>query len=449
VAEILHYLISKGLIQGASFDTLWLERLSIMHNPEEDGPSDLPSRLQKILEEYFPGLDYSQLRGFDLQALFRYLAVFFALDLQSDSYLRFFMDYVMDFMKKYRGGVSEFLEWWEEKSSKASLVIPEGIDAVRIMTVHKAKGLQFPAVIFPFADEEFRKTRKHLWVRLEEDLAEPLQVAYLPAKESLLETGYAPILQEEKDLSVIDLVNVLYVALTRPEERLHIISKPFPAKTEGPVSVPRLILNFLQSQGLYQEGCLQYQFGEEFRKEAAPIIRQAPELEEEKLKGKAHLKMMLRKHAPASWEMDEPEQNREWGTLVHALMSEMKDVRDIPAHIDHLHLSGELTDEGAAKLKKMADRLLNDPVIMALFDPAAEVRNEAEILTADGKSYRPDRVMIRSGKVTVIDYKTGVRRDSHKEQLEEYAKLLRQMNYVVDSAYLLYLDESPESIRVL
>jgi ATP-dependent exoDNAse (exonuclease V) beta subunit len=449
VAEILHFLVSKNYIAGVTFDSLWLERLSATKNPtDEIQPEFLPG-FQNILEEYFPGFEYSQLRGFDLQALFRYLAVFFSLDLQEDSYLRFFMDYVMDFMKKNQGGISEFLEWWEGKSTKASLVIPEGIDAVRIMTVHRAKGLQFPAVIFPFADEEFRKTRKHLWVKLEEDLAEPLRVAYLPARESLSETEYAPILQEEKDLSVIDLVNVLYVALTRPEERLYVISKQFPAKTVGPVSVPKLILNFLQKQGLFEEGRQQYQFGERSGKESQAIAHPVQEQADDKLKGKAHLKMMLRKHAPDSWAMDEPEQNREWGTMVHDLMSEMNDIKDIPEIIGSLQRSGELTDEDASKLRKMARELLNDKEIMNLFSPGCEVRNEAEILTPEGKSYRPDRVMIRSGKVTIIDYKTGFQRDSHKKQVEDYASLLQQMNYVVESAYLLYLNETPVTVRVI
>jgi len=88
-------------------------------------------------------------------------------------------------------------------------------------------------VIFPFADEQVRVTRKNLWVTLDEDLARPLKTAYLPAQKSLADTVYRELYEDEMDRSVVDMVNVLYVALTRPEERLYVLAKDILKKPKG------------------------------------------------------------------------------------------------------------------------------------------------------------------------------------------------------------------------
>jgi CRISPR/Cas system-associated exonuclease Cas4 (RecB family) len=93
--------------------------------------------------------------------------------------------------------------------------------------------------------------------------------------------------------------------------------------------------------------------------------------------------------------------------------------------------------------------ILESPEISRFFDPACEVRNEPEILTPEGILYRPDRVLMQQDRVTIIDYKTGKHRTEHRDQVLKYAGLLNEMNYKVDSAYLLYLNRLPEVVRVI
>ncbi len=449
LANIILYLTQSGHLTDVPFDLVCHEVFPSIYGDHSSKAGIDVDRFSEWLTSHFPDLKYEGLKNLDLPGLFHHLAAVFGFSVYSDSYLRFFMDFVLEFMKNKHGGIPEFLEWWDEKSGDASLIIPEGIDAVRIMTIHKAKGLQFPAVIFPFADEEFRTTKKNLWVTLEDDLAMPLNVAYVPVRNSLENTPFAALLQDERDLSELDMVNVLYVAMTRPEERLYIITKTLPAKTEGPLSLPKLFLNFLQSEGIFQEDKKTYQFGDRvMRKEKRDETVSNPEKDATDFRGRPALKLLLRKHAPASWEMSDPEKKSAWGILVHHLMADLKSLEDLDASVDRMILEGDIGSEEGSTLKKMTSALLNYPEVAMFFNDEYQVKSEAEILTREGISRRPDRVLLKGNKALIVDYKTGPVNQYHKEQVGDYAELLEKMGYDLDGAYLLYLNERPELVRV-
>ena len=80
-----------------------------------------------------------------------------------DIYLQFFLDVVLAFTEKKGSSLSEFLLWWEERKNKEAIVIPEGTNAVQIMTIHKSKGLAFNVVMIPFNWEDRKKTTD-IWV---------------------------------------------------------------------------------------------------------------------------------------------------------------------------------------------------------------------------------------------------------------------------------------------
>ncbi|MCK9400462.1 MAG: UvrD-helicase domain-containing protein [Bacteroidales bacterium] len=439
MAHILRYIIDKGLMTGV--------RLEDFFSKDDQ---QLSEGFSEIITGHFPFIDINRLKSLEIFGLTQYLILHFKLNRLNDSYMRFFQDIVLEFVKDHRGGLPEFLEWWEEKSLKASVVIPEGINAVRIMTIHKAKGLQFPAVIFPHADEQVRATRKNLWVPLDEDFARPLKTAYLLTQKSMKETIYEALYDDEIDRSIVDMVNVLYVALTRPEERLYVLTKDFPEKSDGAISVPKLLSQFFQSEGTWSPGRDLYQYGERWQR-AEPGEKETREdvsAEEPSVCG-ASLKMLLRRHAPMAWDMDEPGKNREWGNLVHLAMSMTSRADQVGIVLQELLISGLITSEQQNELSVLMAGILRNPEISCFFDPAFEVRNEPEILTLDGRLYRPDRILMQRERVTIIDYKTGKHRAEYLDQVLKYAGLLNEMNYKVDGAYLLYLNRQPEVVKVI
>lgn len=449
IAHLAHFLTVKGILPQRSFEILFSteERENIEADNEQH---NISNRFRILLSEIMPDFKYGSLKNMEIFPLTQYLIMYFGLSRHIDSYLRFFQDVILNFLSTQQGGIPEFLDWWEIKSQTASVIIPEGIDAVRIMTIHKAKGLQFPVVIFPFADEEVRATRKHIWVRLPDGFAEPLKIACLPAQKALEGTIYKEVYKDEIDRSHIDMVNVLYVALTRPEERLYVITKTLPENTDRYNTVPKLISRFLQAEGKWEKESVSYQYGERWKR---PEKEKKEDQDEVSIvaetTGRSTLRLLLKQHAPEAWGIEEPERNREWGNLVHLALSMIRDARDAEGVLQDLKLEGVITPEQQEDLSGIIDGLIHHPEIGRFFSTTFEARNEPELMDEKGKFYRPDRVIFRDNKATVIDYKTGKPSQYHHDQVKKYADLLRQMQYEIEGVYLIYLDKQPAVVRVL
>jgi ATP-dependent exoDNAse (exonuclease V) beta subunit len=394
--QIIHFMADRKMMPGVAPEDFFKR----LESPD-------PAAFYLLLSKHFSFLDYHYLKSLEIFGLVQFLVHHFDLGNRNNSYLRFFQDVILEFVKLRHGGLPEFLEWWEDKSTKASVIIPDGINAVRIMTIHKAKGLQFPAVIFPFADEHVRVTWKYLWVPVDDQIAEPLKTAYLPANKSLVDTVYADVYEDEHNRSVVDMANVLYVALTRPEERLYVLTKDFPEKNDDPASVPKWFSRFFMSEGLWQKNRLVYQYGDRWKREEPAKPPQEQETPSVPFAGRPSLDMLLRRHAPLAWDMEEPERNREWGTLVHLVMEKVTHTGQVDEVLQNLVVDGLISSTQQVELLSLLKEIIENPAISAFFEPSTEARNEPEILTREGVLFRPDRALIRQNSVTIIDYKTG------------------------------------------
>jgi ATP-dependent exoDNAse (exonuclease V) beta subunit len=112
-----------------------------------------------------------------------------------------------------------FLEFGIKNAEKFSIPSPEGTNAVQIMTIHKSKGLEFPVVIFPFAERRFRKPKDKLWLNAEEQ-----DFGFIDNSTAVEGLRSCCCFQSKKTRRIVDNINVLYVALTRAEEQLYVIS---------------------------------------------------------------------------------------------------------------------------------------------------------------------------------------------------------------------------------
>jgi ATP-dependent exoDNAse (exonuclease V) beta subunit len=435
-AHIIQFLIVKGLPGNIDLEEHFAKSIQ----------SDTYN-FYALLQEYYPLIDFTLLNKLELFGLLQYLSFHFGLENDNDGYLQAFLDYVLNFSAKLSGGLKDFLDWWDKKQSDASLQMPERTNAVRIMTIHKAKGLQFPVVIYPFADESRKTTIKNTWVRLDEKLAKPMTSACLPVNRKLENTVYHQIITDENNRSNEDLANLLYVAMTRPEERLYVMTKDIPGKITETPSIPNYLGSFLKEEGEWDEEKTVYQYGERWLKKSEP---QKTTVEENELKSycRPSLNILLRYHAPAIWDMEDPESNREWGNLVHLVMSKLDHPDQIQAVLADLLADGLVTASRQNDLTALISNIFDDPEIYRLFTLKGEVRNEADIISSNGKLYRPDRVIVNGMIATIIDFKTGQFHNWHKEQVTTYMELLREMDYEIDQAVLLYLNPEPQLIRV-
>ena len=168
-------------------------------------------------------------------------------DKVNTSYLQYFLDLVLEKDVKVQSSIADFLEYWDKIGYQKSIPSPEGTNAIRIMTIHKSKGLEFPVVIFPFAEENFSsKPKDKLWIPLE-DANVNFPKALINNKKEVETYGSEAktIFQTKNQEEVLDTINVLYVALTRAEEQLYVISNKLKTK-KGDLVTNNLSYYFLE-----------------------------------------------------------------------------------------------------------------------------------------------------------------------------------------------------------
>jgi len=373
----------------------------------------------------------------------------FSLNTEPDIYLQFFLDAVLKFSVKISTGAVEFIEWWEKNRNKLSVVVAEGIDAVRVMTIHKAKGLQFPLVILPFAQETRKNTREYIWVDLDPAVAPGLETAILKSEKGMESTVYNPLYIDERQKSMLDLVNILYVAMTRPEERLYILTKFPPKKREEPDSLPTFFDFYLKNEGLWVEDRPLYEFGTKGIYTPQTTGDESDTIHPGNvISSDWRQKIEIRMRAPEMWDMEQPGGKSQWGNRVHTLLSWIKTGNDVNAALEKGTLTGLIEQDDRENLKEILWSVIHHPQLERYFSPEVAVKTEAEILIPEGSFYRPDRVVFDGDRVTILDYKTGKPRESHAEQIRTYAGHIAAMGYSQINRALVYLEPEVHVVNV-
>ncbi len=361
----------------------------------------------------------------------------FKLDQRPDIYLQFFLESVYQYSNKNDNNISNFLSWWEDKGQNKSVVIPQGINAVNIMTIHKSKGLEFPVVIFPFATWDQKNSAENIWVNMDREEI-PLPSALLPINKSLENTSFQSFYGEETHKSLLDNINILYVALTRPEYRLYILTNSNRAQ-----SISSHFVKYLKNADLWNENQSIYCFGEPCKKtEKQKSKTQESYIPMVNISEDWSSKINISKQAGKLWDLEnQTASSLKYGTLMHTALSRIMNETDLPEALSTMLGEGLITESEALEINEKISLLVNHPQIKEFYAPGLLVKNEAEILLEDGSIYRPDRVIISGNQATVIDYKTGKEKQKHHQQLNLYGNLLNEMGYKNIKKYLIYTEE--------
>ncbi|HLC83606.1 MAG TPA: 3'-5' exonuclease, partial [Bacteroidia bacterium] len=370
----------------------------------------------------------------------------FKLNSTPNAYIQFFLDEVLNYSIKKNNNLNDFIEYWEEKKEKASLIIPQAMDALSIMTIHRSKGLEFPVVILPFSNTEKKNGKKNLWIDIENEKLPKLSSAIVPTNKSLEETEFAHLYQDEQNKSLLDNLNVMYVGFTRAEERMYVLSG-MPSKNPSNFSsVSDMLAYYYQSNNEWAEGKNIYTFGKEVaHKQSA---KQKETLNFELLTFNSNRwreSIKMRAAAPSIWNTNMAEVKKDYGNIVHTALAKVKVAEDIDIALSSMCAEGLITNEESDQLKNTLGKIVELPKLKAYFEKGLLIKNEAEIVTSTGELYRPDRVVINGKNAVIIDYKTGEERKKHQEQIIGYSDLLSQMGYIVTERLLVYI----ESERVI
>ncbi len=361
------------------------------------------------------------------------------------AYLQYFLDIVLERDSRNQSGINDFLEFWDEKGSSFSIPSPEGTNAVRILTVHKAKGLEYPVVIFPFADEDYgRKPKDSIWIPTEETvvglpkiLVDNTQAVTTFGDEA--ETVFLNKKQEE----LLDNVNVLYVALTRAEEQLYIIST-MNLKADGNVranTMSAFFINFLMSKNQWNANELNYDFGTKQR------ISEKIEFVDTNKKIENVVNIFDPKNIKISqlesmmWGTDRQEAI-EYGNLVHEILSYIKSANDIDLAIQKALENGLITEFQKKNMLQTINSIVKNDQLSEFFNAENIILNEQTIIQIDDSLIKPDRIVInKQNEVFLLDYKTGVAQSKYKKQLENYENSIEKMGYKIAKKSIVYIGE--------
>lgn len=437
VVEAMHLLAKWSIGGSENLHKLWSDVL-----PNIRGEDPIPQvGFIDFLRQMGIDFNSSNLQRLPLYDLCEQLIRMFGLNTNPNAYLQFFLDVVHKQGVGRGMGLSAFLEYWDEQQAELSVVVPEQLDAVRIMTIHKAKGLEFPVVIFPFASDNARTDRNYLWIDIDEPLLEKLPIALVKARKEMAEAGYADVLESEAAKTNLDMLNMMYVAMTRPVDRLYVLSTPPPKSLES-ISMPVIFKGFLAQKGLWQADRFVYTFGEKLPNIPKPGALQSNIYQiEQFISIDWRSKLRLSGKAPALWDIDDPSRNRQWGNLVHTLLSRLTTSDQLDIMFAKMNFEGLIQPEQEAVLLQKVRSVILHPQLVHLFASGVEVRSEAELLLPDGTIYRPDRVVLSPTETVILEYKTGLPRPQHREQLNTYAGILIQMGYTPVRKLLVYLDD--------
>lgn len=361
----------------------------------------------------------------------------------SNAYVQYFLDIVLERDIRNQAGISDFLNFWDKNAEKFSIPSPEGTNAVRIMTIHKSKGLEFPVVIFPFAEEDYSlKPKDKLWLNAEEqDFGLPKVLIDNSKAVEGFGVEAAEVYNQKKQEELLDNINVLYVALTRAEEQLYVISNMnLSSKGEFPKNnMCSFFINYLGNKGEFAEDKLEYEFGNSMKlsagKEHVDTSKTIPLVSE--ILNPKNIKIAQRE--ALMWGTLQQEAI-EYGNLIHEILSFVKTKNDVDTAITKSIENGLITFGQKETVFNTIQEIINHSELEICFAEGNEVLNEQTIIQKEGKTVKPDRMVLTKNKeVLLLDYKTGTHNVKYQQQLEDYRDAIEKMGYKVVKKALVYI----------
>ena len=443
---------------------------------------DYNTVLLNSVEDYLPAefrLMLPEMSLMPLYELLEKLSVIFRMDMieEQDAYLCAFYDAVTEYMQNNSSELTSFLTYWND--TLYAKTIPSGeISGIRILSIHKSKGLEYHTVLLPFCDWKMEnETYNHmLWCRINEADAnkEPfceLDLTPVNYSSAMAESYFSDSYREERLQLWVDNLNLLYVAFTRACKNLIVW-----CKDEQKDTVSKLLRESMDCMKEIKMTCnmpeldeedeenkeendepIVYEYGEicisgEKKKSDSTnrlvAIPDAVNVKIESLETEIDFKQSNRSADFIRGDEDEEENLRSQyirqGQLLHTLFASIDTKEDLTAAIERLLFEGVIESaEKAQEIYEIAEKALNLDEVKDWYSGEWTLYNECSIIYNDeqGKmqTRRPDRVMMKGKDVVVVDFKFGKKKPEYSTQVREYMSLLSEMGYTDIKGYIWYV----------
>jgi ATP-dependent exoDNAse (exonuclease V) beta subunit len=361
-------------------------------------------------------------------------------------YLSAFQDFVLEKSPKAYHDLNVLLREWDERGAETSLKLSEAVDAIKIYTIHKSKGLEFEVVMIPMLNGIGLDgiSLSNFWASTKNTDFEDFSFFPLQYTSSLAESQFAEAYAAEKLSYYIDNLNMLYVATTRAKMELYILSDAKKKKvTDISSPVHQILTMASQNEKLnyfastVENDLPEFVIGERLSVSKGNKIEPQIELAHEYVVTPPDKLPTLRK----STLQDYSDENIHYGRLIHSIFSSIKIVADLDKALDHALKYAHIAPDELPEIKNTIQKILDDSTVKEWFSSKWKVRTERKFISAGGMVRVPDRVIYSERECKVIDFKTGVHRPENEKQVRDYMNLLRDAGFEQVEGWLLYTDE--------
>lgn len=380
-------------------------------------------------------------------------------------YLVKLLDVALSYQQDRTRDIADFVELWEERGDGYRLSLPEDNNKLILMTIHKAKGLEFSAVLLPCLTDDMLPSSslqkgKRLWCRNPYGLGIPLVPIHLSP--SMLESGFSAYYLSEAMSVALDALNLLYVATTRARQELHLWLLPEPSdqntrisrhllQKDERVGVFRNMMGFLravlrmENLRLAPYYCVVPRGGgySDLRLPQPKQSMDTSSLDDQKLvvtrldSYEIAGRIAELREGLAHFDKDS---NRHFGSVMHQMLSEINTLADVEEALERATQRGDLLPHRVEEARARLSLLATDPDVRRWFDGSGEILPEVAIVGGEDGLSRPDRVILYpDNSAELVDYKFGAYHKGHEHQVRRYMSLLQRMGYTPVRGYLWYL----------
>ena len=365
------------------------------------------------------------------------LVLLMKLNILKNPYLHHLIEILQQFDLRFGPDLRSFLEYWESKAHKENIQLPENDQAIKLMTIHKSKGLEFPVVILPDLTWSIEPHKKKQFFEVENEILHvKLSNKNVP---DYVDRSYI----EEYEQILLDQLNLLYVAFTRAEDRVYALtdnkgpSKSSSRYTKLSQLINTAIPNFPNALGV-KTSEERITLGSEINIERAGTIQEGfipedlddflwfPEisLQDDELKEEEVLS-----------------EDQLFGNQLHLLFSHASTLSELDDKVSQLRKQDLLDLDQIDKVVGKVKEIMGISAYADLMSNAKEVLSEQDILIDEKHIKRPDKIIKTDNGVVVVDFKTGKELRKHEQQVQNYCQVLIQMGMKNVEGYLIYAED--------
>lgn len=421
-----------------------LRRIKITHFTEEIAELlslETEAVFHQIKEKYQVNLIPENPTQLNLYNQIEYYLNEFSVEEKEMDFLLNFLEMTHVFTQQKNTTLKDFIQFWNEEARTQSIKASENIDAIQLMTIHKAKGLEFPIVFLPMQNNHY-DSKFSDWFSTENQFhLNSVNINAFSEKLAVYDEDIKTFNEENQYKNFIDRLCVQYVATTRPVEQMFLYLEK-PKLTQKGYSPSKIeIYDFVQQRNFKDEDSFEFFEIEEKDK-------QKQSQKESKVNQKESIKKLnTDKNSSSSIQIATPSRNYQArnekvkeGIFTHEILAQIHQPKDVKKVLEKYWLKGIINEQEKEKLMKRISKIIKK--YPHYFAENAKVYSEKDILISENGTsflYRPDRLVETDEGFVIIDFKTGEEHQKYQKQMEKYQNALEKLGKKILKTELIYV----------